>query len=48
MKFQRSIQNGSKGKRNKKDGLIYFNPYWKVIMEIYVNTYPGCDAFSSM
>ena len=29
----------------RKDGLVYFNPYWEVDMETYVNTYPGCDAF---
>ena len=29
----------------RKDGLIYFNPYWEVDKETYVNTYPGCNAF---
>lgn len=31
-------------KEARKDGLIYFNPYWEVDMETYMNSYPGCDA----
>lgn len=32
-------------KEIRKDGLIYFHPYWEVDMETYINSYPGCDAF---
>lgn len=33
-----------KVKKTRKDGLIYFNPYWEVDIETYINSYPGCDA----
>jgi len=36
---------GTKVSETRKDGLIYFNPYWEVDMGTYVNAYPGCDAF---
>lgn len=34
----------TKVKEIRKDGLIYFSPYWEVDMETYMNSYPGCDA----
>lgn len=36
---------GTEVKEIKKDGLVYFNPYWEVDVGTYVNTYPGCNAF---
>jgi len=35
----------TKVKEIRKDGLVYFSPYWEVDLETYVNTYLGCDAF---
>lgn len=36
---------GTKVSEIRKDGLIYFNPYWEVDIETYVSMYLGCDAF---